>query len=190
MAANFRRIALVRAARLLDLAIVSLTFIAAFAVTSSSLTWPSFSEVLILRIKVINVLLFGAYLVLCSAIFSMCGFYASHRLSRWQRHIVEIAVAVTLITASILVLRWPLNLEFATAGFLLWYWLLTFGSFELMRAAGRELMRVFRAHGKNLRSVVIVGESEQLAAWRAHIETQPSLGYRIIGVIDVKGGQK
>ena len=83
MSTSFRRVALQRAARIFDLAVLNLTFLAAFAISSDSYTWLSFQQVLVLRIKVVNVLLFGGYLALCSAIMSRCGFYLTHRLSRW-----------------------------------------------------------------------------------------------------------
>ena len=58
MPSNFWRIALLRAARLFDLVAVCLAFLAAFALASGSFTWPSFAEVLLLRIKVINFIAF------------------------------------------------------------------------------------------------------------------------------------
>jgi FlaA1/EpsC-like NDP-sugar epimerase len=186
MSTNFRRIALQRAARLFDLAVVSLTFNAAFAITSSSLTWPSFSEVLLVRIKLVNILLFGAYLLSCSAVFSMCGFYLSHRLSRWHRQAREIVVAVTLITTSILLLKWPFHFEFATNQFLLWYWVLTVAIFMLVRMVGRQVLNFCRMHGKNLRTIVIVGQSSEVSALASRIETETSLGYRVVRIIDVK----
>ena len=97
--------ALQRAARVVDLTLVSITFLAAFAVSSGSFTWPSLAEVLVVRIKVVNFLLFGGYLALCSAIFSTCGFYLSHRLSGWSRRVREIFLATTLITGVLLVFQ-------------------------------------------------------------------------------------
>jgi hypothetical protein len=99
MSANFRRIALQKAARLLDLAVVSLTLVAAVAISSSYSTWPTLAEFLVLRIKVVNIVIFGGYLVVCSAILSSCGLYKSHRLSHWTRQAREIFLATSLITA-------------------------------------------------------------------------------------------
>src|SRR5688572_22907757 len=104
MSTTFRRILLQKAARLLDLAAVGLTFLAAFAVSSRAFTWPSFESVLALRIKVVNILIFGGYLILCSAIFSSCGLYLSHRLSHWTRDIREIFVATSIVTGILFVL--------------------------------------------------------------------------------------
>ena len=115
MSANFQRIALLRAAKLFDLALVTLTFVAAFAIANGTFTWPIFAEVLVLRIKLVNFFIFGGYLAFCSLVFSACGFYRSHRMSHWTRSSREIFLATTLITGVILTL--PLRMEFATKYF-------------------------------------------------------------------------
>jgi FlaA1/EpsC-like NDP-sugar epimerase len=188
MLPTYRRILLQRAARLFDLATVSLTFLAAFAVSSGSLTWPSLENVLLMRIKVVNTLLFAGYLALCSAIFFRCGFYVSHRLSYWTRQVREIFTATILTTATILLLRWPFQLDFATNEFLISYWFLSFVALVLMRMVGRQLLSYFRTRGKNLRSIVIVGEGLEAGALADRIATEASLGYRVVGIIDAKEG--
>jgi FlaA1/EpsC-like NDP-sugar epimerase len=188
MLPNYRRILLQRAARLFDVAAVTLTFLAALAISSGSLTWSSLENVLILRIKVINIFLFTGYLALCSTVFFRCGFYVSHRLSNWTRQVREIFTATTLIVATILLLRWPLQLEFATNEFLLFYWLQLLIGLLLVRMVGRQLLSYFRTRGKNLRSLVIVGEGLEAAALADRIETEASLGYRVVGIIDAKEG--
>jgi FlaA1/EpsC-like NDP-sugar epimerase len=186
MSRNFLRLALVRAARLCDLAIVSITFLVAFAIASNSLTWLSFSDVLILRIKVVNIVLFGAYLLFCSAVFSMCGLYMSHRLSHWRRQVREVVVAVTLMMTPIVLLQWPMGFEFATTKFVLCYWLATVIILLLARISGRKLLYFLRAQGKNLRTVVVIGRSTEVGALANRLERDTALGYRIVGIIDVK----
>jgi FlaA1/EpsC-like NDP-sugar epimerase len=183
---NFQRIALLRAAKLFDLAVLSVTFLAAFAVGSGSYTWLSFEQVLVLRIKVVNVFLFGGYLVLCSAIMSRCGFYLTHRLSPRTRHLREIVIATTLITIAIWVLRWPFQLEFATNRFLLVFWLLTCAALVLFHEIGQQLIYCFRLRGRNLRNVVIVGEGKDAAALAERIEKETTLGYRVVRVINAE----
>ena len=141
-----------------------------------------------MRIKVVNTFLFASYLTFCSAVFSRCGFYVSHRLSYWTRQVREIFTATTLIAATILLLRWPFQLEFATNEFLFFYWLQLFLSLLLVRMIGRQLLSYFRTRGKNLRSLVIVGEGLEASALADRIETEASLGYRVVGIIDAKEG--
>src|SRR5438552_7218549 len=98
MLADLRREMLVRMMRLLDLAALCTAFLAALAMSSGSFSWTSFSQILIIRIALSNLLLFAGYLALCSAVFSACGFYSSHRLSHSFRRLNEILLAVTVIT--------------------------------------------------------------------------------------------
>ena len=184
MASNLWRIALLRVARLSDLVAVCLAFLAAFAIASGSFTWPSFAEVLLLRIKVINILVFGSYLAVCSMIFSRCGFYLSHRMSRRFRRVRETFLATTLVTGVLLVL--PLRMEFAGKSFFIAFWSLTFTFLILTWLIGRHLLYYARSRGRNLRSIVIVGEGSEAAALADRIEKEPTLGYRVVRIIDAK----
>jgi FlaA1/EpsC-like NDP-sugar epimerase len=185
MSANFRRIALQRAARLFDLAVVTLTLIAAVAVSSSHSTWPTLAEFLALRIKVGNIVIFGGYLVICSAIFSSCGLYKSHRLSQWTRQAREIFLATSLITAVLYLL--PRQMLFATKEFLLLFWLFNLVVLSLARGVGYQLFYYARSRGKNLRNLVIVGESADAVALGKRIEQETSLGYRVLRIISTEG---
>ena|SRR5215813_7861462 len=184
MSSNFWRIALLRAARLFDLVAVCLAFLAAFAIASGSFTWPSFAEVLLLRIKLVNIFLFGGYLTLCSLIFSSCGFYLSHRMSRRSRRIRETLLATTLITGVLLVL--PFQMQFATKSFFVAFWLLTFTVLILTRLIEQHLLYYARSRGRNLRSIVIVGEGSEATDLADRIEKEPTLGYRVVRIIDAK----
>jgi len=184
MSPGFRRIALLRAVRLFDLTAVSLTFLAAFAMASGSFTWPSFAEVLLIRIKLVNVFIFAGYLGLCSMVFSGCGFYLSHRMSRGSKWVRETLLATLLITGSLLVV--PRGMEWAGISFFVTFWLLSFTVLVLSRLLGQHLLYYARSHGRNLRSIVIVGEGSEATALAERIEKEPTLGYRVVRVIDAK----
>lgn len=188
MSPGFQRIILTRAARLFDLGLVSVTFLAAFAIATGSFTWPSFAHVLLLRIKLVNILLFGTYLAICSAIFSMCGLYLSHRLCHWIRHVREIFIATTVVTGLLLVL--PLRMEFATGYFFVAFWPLTFAVLVLARMIGHHLLYFARSRGRNLRSIIVIGEGREAMALADRIEKESTLGYRVVRVIDAKEIQK
>jgi FlaA1/EpsC-like NDP-sugar epimerase len=174
-----------KATRLFDLVIVSLTFLAALAITSSSLTWPSLAQVLVIRVKVANLFLFVGYIALCSAIFLACGLYRSHRLSRWGQRLYEIFLAVTLLTGVLWLLRWPLTLEFAKDAFLLVFWLLTLCALVLSHEIARQMLYLARRHGRNLRNIIIIGDGPNADALASRIREESSLGYRVLRVIDV-----
>jgi exopolysaccharide biosynthesis polyprenyl glycosylphosphotransferase len=184
MSHNFKRIALLRAAKLFDLLAVSLTFLAAFAVGSGSSTWPGFAAVLLLRIKLANVFIFLGYLAFCSLVFSSAGFYLSHRMSRVGRQSREILLATTLITAVLLVL--PLQMEFATKSFYVVFWSLTFAVLFLTRLFGQHIFYYIRSLGRNQRSIVIIGEGLDAATLGDRIEQEPTLGYCLARIIDAE----
>jgi FlaA1/EpsC-like NDP-sugar epimerase len=174
-----------KATRLFDLVIVSLTFLAALALTSSSLTWPSLAQVLVIRVKVANLFLFVGYIALCSAILLACGVYRSHRLSRWGQRLYEIFLAVTLLTGVLWLLRWPLALEFAKDVFLLLFWLMTLCALVLSHEIARQILYLARRRGRNLRNIIIIGDGPNAEALASRIRGESSLGYRVLRVIDV-----
>jgi FlaA1/EpsC-like NDP-sugar epimerase len=187
MSPRFRHLALQRFAKLFDLAVVGVSFLAAFAIASGSFTWFTFAEVLSMRIQLVNLLFIAAYVAVCSATFASCGFYLSHRMSHWPRQIREVFIAVTFITGILLVLRWPFDFGFATNLFLLAFWFLNFGVLALGRVVGHKLLSRVRARGRNLRSILIVGEGADAKTLADRIEKESSLGYRVVGIIDAKG---
>jgi FlaA1/EpsC-like NDP-sugar epimerase len=172
--------------RTFDLVLVCATFLASLAVSASSLTWPGLAEVLVIRIKVANMLLFVGYLGLCSAVFTMCGLYRSHRLSSWKQRLYEILLAVTLVTAAFLVLHQFIFLEFVNNAFLLVFWLLTVGALMLSHELTLQLLQVARQQGRNLRHIVIVGEGPDADALAQRIRQEKGLGYRILRIIDAR----
>jgi FlaA1/EpsC-like NDP-sugar epimerase len=187
MSANFRHQTLVKGTRLIDLVIVCVTFLAALAISSSSLTWPSLAEVLVIRIKVANLFLFAAYLGLCSVVLSACGLYQSHRLSRWARRLYEIFLAGTVLTGVLWLLRRLLVLEFATDTFLLSFWLLMLLVLMLSREIAQHVLHLAHLCGRNLRNIIVIGEGADAAELASRIGRETSLGYRVLRVIDAEG---
>jgi FlaA1/EpsC-like NDP-sugar epimerase len=184
MSNNFQRLALLRAIKLFDLAVVTLTFVAAFAIANDTFTWPRFAEVLALRIKVANFVIFAGYLIFCSLVFSACGLYRSHRLSHWTRWNREILWATTVITVVLVIL--PLRMDFATKYFYLFFWLLTVGLLSASRLVGQYMSHLVRSRGRNLRNIVIIGEGSDATALAERIEKETALGYHVVRVIKTK----
>jgi FlaA1/EpsC-like NDP-sugar epimerase len=186
MSPNFRRVIIQRSAKLLDLWIMGSSFFAALAVTSGSDSVLSFAEVLAIRIKVFNLICFVVFVLVCAATFASCGFYVSHRLSHWRRRAREILIAVSFMTGLLLVLRSPLDFQFANNRFLIAFWTLNFGFLLGTRMLGQQLLYLVRRRGRNLRSIVVVGEGLEAAALADRVEKEPALGYRVVRVIDAK----
>jgi FlaA1/EpsC-like NDP-sugar epimerase len=186
MSPNLQRIVFQRTAKLFDLTIVAASFLAALVLASGSYTLLSFADFLALRIQIFNLLFLAAYVVGCGVTFTSCGLYVSHRLSNWPRRVREIFAAVTFITGVLFVSRSPFQFDFATNGFLFLFWLFSLVVLLLVRVFGQQLLRRMRLRGRNLRSIVIVGEGSDAAALADRIEKEPTLGYRVVQVIDAR----
>ena len=139
-----------------------------------------------MRIKLFNLLFFVGYIALCTATFSSCGFYLSHRLSNRRRQLREILLAVSFITGVLFVARYPLDFDFASDQFLAVFWLLTFTVLTPSRIIAKRLLHYARLRGRNLRSIVIVGEGPDAWKLAERIENETILGYRVVQVIDAK----
>jgi FlaA1/EpsC-like NDP-sugar epimerase len=173
--------------RVCDLVLVCGSFLMSMAISSGSLTWPGLAEVLVIRIKVANLVLFVGYLLLCSTVFAACGLYRSHRLSSSKQRLCEILLAVTLISAALLILRGIFLLIFATNEFLLLFFALTFCAVALSHETALGLLYLARLRGRNLRHVIIVGEGPDATALAARVSQDASLGYRVLQIIDARG---
>ena len=165
MTPRFQRIVLQRTAKLLDLGLVASSFLAALAIASGSYTILSFADVLAMRIQIFNLLFFASYVGVCAVTFAKCGFYISHRLSHWRRRVREIFTAVTLITAVLFALRSPFDFAFASNHFLFFFWLFSLVVLLIVRVFGYHVLQCMRLRGRNLRSIVIVGEGMDARPW-------------------------
>jgi FlaA1/EpsC-like NDP-sugar epimerase len=186
MSPNIQRIVFLRTAKLVDLAIVALSFLAALALASRAYATVSFAEFLAMRIQIFNLLFLIAYVIGCSVTFTSCGFYVSHRLSHWPRRVREISIAVTFITGVLFASRAPFDFDFANNRFLFFFWLFSFVVLLAIRLFGQHLLHLMRLRGRNLRNIVIVGEGSDAAALADRIENEPGLGYRVVQIINVK----
>lgn len=183
---SFRRVSLQRAARIVDLALVVLAMLLAMIVVTESVTWPSIENLLVVRVKLLNVFLLAGYLGVCSLIFSSHGFYRYRRARRWQRRLGAILSAVALIATVLLAARDLLDFSFATDLFLLTFGLVCSCMLVAVHELSRMLQHVARLHGKDVRNVVIVGDIQRGAGLAARIEQQSNPGYRVLRIISPK----
>jgi FlaA1/EpsC-like NDP-sugar epimerase len=186
MAPNFRSHTIITTAKAFDLIAVSVTFLTSFAISSGSLDWPHLENILAMRIKLANFLLLGVYLALCLPIFSICGLYRSHRLSRWKQRLAEIILATTLATALFLFLSQLFLIGFVMQVFLPVFWMLTVCVLWLSHELTRIVLQLARRWGRNLRNIVIIGEGRNAVLLANRIHHEVSLGYRVLRIIDAK----
>ena len=186
MSPDFRQKVLMPLIRGVDLAALSLSFLASFAISSGSFTWPDLAHVLAMRIKLVNLVVFVGYLGLCSAIFSACGLYRSHRLSHWRQRLNETLLATTLITGLFLIAKQLFYIGFALHTFLPVYWLLTLSALFLSHEIALQLLHLARLRGRNLRNIIIVGEGPAATILAERVRQEVNLGYRVLRIIDVR----
>lgn len=190
MSQNIRRLALQRLAKLFDLASLSCALPLVVAIDSGAATWPNIAHVFAMRIAIGNLVIFGAYIAVCGAVFSACGLYRSHRLSSLSRRAREILLAITLITGIIFIARGPLDLSFATNKFLLTFWLFLLVFFVLAHEIAQQLLFYARSRGQNLRNIVIVGQQRESMHLAERLENDANFGYRVLDIIVPGGSQK
>src|SRR5262245_35058576 len=121
---SLRRTSLRKLAKLVDLAVIGAAFFAALVISSGSVTWLSLQQLLAVRIKVVNLVLISGYMVFCSLIFSLHGFYLSRRALSWNQRLAKVFLAMTVITGVWLFLRQLVDFAFATNSFLFDFWLI------------------------------------------------------------------
>lgn len=124
--------------------------------------------------------------IFASWIFMLSSYwlYRSKRLATWEDEFADVLRAVafaTLILATqILIAEWTVFpkrflLIFATTSFVLLF---------MIRLVKRKLLRQFRLHGRNLRSVLVIGAGPRGTEIVNLIDQHPEIGYHFAGFVD------
>jgi FlaA1/EpsC-like NDP-sugar epimerase len=163
-----------------------LVFLTSGGLSSEAFSLQNLTEIFIIRVKVLNLVLFISYLALCYAIFLACGFYRPRHLSGWKQDLSKILLGVTLSTLVLLVLSCVINLEFATNKFFVVFWLLSVSAFMLSHEINRWLLHLARLYGRKLRHVIVIGEGDDAITLANHIRKEASLRYHIVQIIDAR----
>jgi exopolysaccharide biosynthesis polyprenyl glycosylphosphotransferase len=144
----------------------------------------SLEEVLAIRVKIQNFVIFSGLLLCWHMIFNMCGMYASHRLSSRRDEVLDLAKAISIGTVFIYLGHFAFHIKLITPEFLVAFW----AAAVLTAIISRMLMRLFlaqvRLHGRNLRDMLIVGTNARGLQFANKIRENPALGYRIVGFVD------
>ena len=180
---TIRRKLLLNLLKLFDLALMVFAFGFATIVMSHA-SLASLEQVLALRVKIQNFIIFSGLLFCWHMIFAMCGMYASHRLSSRRDEILDLGKAITIGTLVIFLGHYAFHIKLITPTFLVAFW----AAGVLAAVISRSIMRLFlaqvRLHGRNLRDMLIVGTNARGLQFAAKIKANPALGYRIVGFVD------
>jgi exopolysaccharide biosynthesis polyprenyl glycosylphosphotransferase len=136
------------------------------------------------RVKVANAILGFLLLLSWYAAFTSQRLYTSHRLSSIGDELKEIARAVMISSAALLVAaqlgNWPTINTVTVAAFSI----VSFIVIAVMRLALRANLRRLRAGGHNVKSLMIVGGGARGRRFAHQIKRRQDLGYKLIGYVD------
>ena len=164
---------------LVMIAAFTLAAMAPFAQTDA----PTFAEVLGMRIRLRNILMFVAFLFAWHGMFSHYGLYVLQRLTTGVSvTILDIARAALGGTLVIWIAAVTIRIELITATSLLVFWAIA----TSLCVFGRMLLRIaLRRRSENKSShLLIVGTNPRAVALAKRIEANAALDYRVIGFVD------
>jgi len=130
------------------------------------------------------------YLVLLALIviiwgvaFKAFGLYRPRRISSRLAEVRDIAQACSLAVLILVALTFFLKqFEFSRL-VILYFWVFSILSVSFVRGSFREILRLMRRRGYNLRHVLIVGEGALARKVVSRIHARPELGLRIVGLL-------
>jgi exopolysaccharide biosynthesis polyprenyl glycosylphosphotransferase len=170
-------------ARLFDLCGVAASLLVALIVFASP-QGMTLSNVVTLRIRLTNCLIFAFLVVVWHGIFALCGLYTSKRLTRPRTQFLEVCKANLLASAVLLLTAGCFSLHAVSGGFIAFFWLLSTAIMGAGRVAARWLLLALRRRGRNTRHVLVVGTNERAIEFGRQITDHPELGYHLVGFVD------
>ena len=136
------------------------------------------------RVKLSNCAVFASILLAWRVIFSLCGLYRSRRLSTRGAELADVLKAAGFASILLALLAEVFRIRMITSGFLLAFWFLS--SFLLVnsRIMLRPALAIVRKRGRNLRNMVVLGQTRRAIDFARTIQNKPELGYRLLGFVD------
>jgi exopolysaccharide biosynthesis polyprenyl glycosylphosphotransferase len=180
-----RRVVLLTALKLFDLASVVVCYGAAWMLVVGRARVTGADDLLSLEIRVADLMLALALLGVWHLVFLMCGVYDSKRLSsRWSEiggivRATATAAAVVFLPSLLFRSAPAENLVIGAA-----FFAAVCSVAVTSRLALRWFLGVIRRRGRNLRHLLIVGTNRRALAFARRLEDTPELGYRILGFLD------
>jgi exopolysaccharide biosynthesis polyprenyl glycosylphosphotransferase len=163
--------------------------VAALGIVTTLEVWQqgggvTLSAFLSIRVKLVNFVAFSVILLVWHAIFSLCGQYQSQRLASRRAMFTDAVIATTIATIFLAVIAQVFQAGMITLQFVFLFWICA----SLLVAGARVLIRSFlgivRAHGRNLRYILVLGTNRRAIEFARRLEKTPELGYRVLGFVD------
>jgi exopolysaccharide biosynthesis polyprenyl glycosylphosphotransferase len=144
----------------------------------------SLARFLSMRTRIVNFGILILALLVCHAVFRVCGLYRSRRLSKRRTEIIDVLKATTLYVACFVVLSSVFSIGMITIHFLAVFWVAS----TLILATGRLTLRLIagrlRVHGRDLRYMLILGTNPRAVEFARRISANRKRGYRLLGFVD------
>ena len=179
-----KRHLLLNALKLLDLTVL----VAAYGLATALVVYGdqkiSLESFLAIRVKLSNIAIFLAAMVVWHAIFTASGLYKSRRLSTRVAELFDIFKATTMCTLCVVILTTMFSIRMVNSRFLAYFWIISFIATVLTRISLRYALSRLRRRGRNLRHVLILGTNPRALEFARRIETSPERGYRLVGFVD------
>ena len=128
-------------------------------------------------------ILLGLIVIIWGVAFKAFGLYRPRRISSRLAEVRDIAQACSLAVLVLVALTFFLKqFEFSRL-VILYFWVFSILSVSLIRASFREILRLMRQKGYNLRHVLLIGEGVLSQKVVDRIHARPEMGLRIVGLL-------
>ena len=172
------------AARALDITSLLAAFtLSAWFAAGDAGSMP-FQEVLAIRVKLQNIVLFLIMVAAWSAILTRTGLYRTYIYRGRWREIMDVAIAMSCCAGVLWVAHELFRIQLVGPHFLLYFWLLAMGLSIFARLTIRLALRRLRQSGRNVRHLLIVGTSSRAVELAQRVQSAQELGYSIVGFVD------
>jgi exopolysaccharide biosynthesis polyprenyl glycosylphosphotransferase len=165
--------------KLFDIVLVTLAFGLSTILRVHAERTVTLALFLSIRIRVSNFVIFGLTLLLCHMVLSICGLYGQMKLKTG-----DLFRATTLCTFCILTVTWIFSVQMVTFRFLAVFWGLSTALMYTARKAFHLAVVYVRAHGRDLRHVLILGTNLRAAEFARRVQASRECGYRLMGFVD------
>jgi exopolysaccharide biosynthesis polyprenyl glycosylphosphotransferase len=179
-----RRTLLVTLFKLFDLGLVVVAFGIATTLVVAQTRSTSLIGFLSMTVKLWNFAIFVLLLVAWHFIFHLCGMYGSKRLATCQTEAIEAIKASALVAVSLALSARIFTIRIATPTFLIIFWIASSALVGTGRLTVRRLLRMLRRRGRDIHNILIMGTNPRAVAFASRIDSNPELGYRVLGFVD------
>lgn len=176
------RASLILVYKLLDLSFLAISLWSAFyfgAVQGTSYIYQAFYAP-----TFDSTIFFGGVLISWGIILSSFWLYQSKRLARWEDELFDVLQSVAFCTLLLATLILLAEWQIFPKRFLLIFAVFASSLLFIVRLFKRRLLKQFRLHGRNLRSVIVVGAGPRGRKIVELIKQNPEVGYHFAGFVD------